>query len=130
MFEGNFKCLMPLNQLDHSCISSSFYGLVASPIFPPKKSHHPQSTRMVSDDEGAHAAPKRLARAKRADSPVSTVSTAISTAAATVSAVASTATASNTGSEGPGAWVGGGWDDGQKLSRCFYEKSISWDDWD
>ena len=60
---------------------------------------------MVSDDEGAHAAPKRLARAKRADSPVSTVSTAISTAAATVSAVASTATASNTGSEGLG-WAG------------------------
>lgn len=62
-----------------------------------------ENCRMVSDDEGAHAAPKRLARAaraKRADSPVSTVSTAISTAAATVSAVASTATASNTGSEG------------------------------
>lgn len=60
-----------------------------------------ENCRMVSDDEGAHGAPKRPARAKRADSPVSTVSTAAApTAAATVSAVASTATASNTGSEG------------------------------
>lgn len=91
---------------------------------------------MVSDDEGAHAAPKRLARAKRADSPVSTVSTAISTAAATVSAVASTATASNTGSEGLG-WAGLGdglgplgVGDGMmgKAFQVYFEKSLCWDD--
>ena len=75
---------------------------------------------MVSDDEGAHAAPKRLARAKRADSPVSTVSTAISTAAATVS--------EGLGWAGLGDGLGVG--DGMmgKAFQVYFEKSLCWDD--
>lgn len=127
MFESKFKCF-DASQSPWPFLYFRLPNLVTSPIFPRKTS----PTRMVSDDEGAHAAPKRLARAKRADSPVSTVSTAISTAAATVSAVASTATASNTGSEGlwvgGGGWVGavgaGGWDDGQSFSGVFWEVTM------